>query len=740
MDELLAHSQRGDIGAQAYAKHVKKVHSQAVCNAQRALAYYGGDRDAFVETIESAAVYHDLGKIDEVNQEILRRESRDPLPISHSDAGVAELLRLRRSEAAVLAAAHHAGLFSQAAEMGKQGKPFRILNVTSHVDARLDHYLRAHSAAGCPELDSNASGQLHRCGFTRRVALSCLVDADHGDTARHYGKEIEQALPDPKWRERLEALDRYVAQLSQGDTELEQRRNHLRCLMYDACRSAEIDPAIRACDAPVGSGKTTTVMAHLLRVAQKKKLRHIFVVLPFTNIIKQSVEVYGDALVLPGERPEDIVAEHHHQADFADISLRQLATLWRAPIIVTTAVQFFETLASHYPARLRKLHELPGSAVFVDETHAAMPSHLWPQVWRWLETWTHDWGGHIVLGSGSLPRFWELKEFVDPPKGPGDIPDLVTEPVRRELEKAEKRRITPERRVAPMDCDGLIEWVTNARGPRLLILNTVQSAAVVADRMRKAGHDVLHLSTALAPIHRDRIVECVKERLKDKNDEDWTLVATSCIEAGMNFSFRSGFRESCSTASQIQIGGRVSREGEYTDASVWDFRVRDPLLIQHPGFTVSRRVLDNLFDKKHIGSLPPSELAKEAMRREITEGMEEKARKIIEAEVGLEYPEVSKLCRVIDADTRTVVIDPALIDSLRQREHIDYRMLLRHSVQMWTYKITQLAVKPLFPDRTGKDDSATLYEWTAAYDPDFLGYMAGVMPLLEGLQKGCFLF
>ena len=62
--------------------------------------------------------------------------------------------------------------------------------------------------------------------------------------------------------------------------------------------------------------------------------------------------IYRKALVLPGERPEDVVAEHHHQADFEDVSLRQLATLWRAPFIVTTAVQFFETLASHHPARV----------------------------------------------------------------------------------------------------------------------------------------------------------------------------------------------------------------------------------------------------------------------------------------------------------------------------------------------------------------------------------------------------
>ena len=82
-------------------------------------------------------------------------------------------------------------------------------------------------------------------------------------------------------------------------------------------------------------------------------MRHIFVVLPYVNIIKQSVDIYRKALVLDGEDPEAVVAEHHHQVDFSDIDMRYLATLWKAPIIVTTAVQFFETLGSHQPARLK---------------------------------------------------------------------------------------------------------------------------------------------------------------------------------------------------------------------------------------------------------------------------------------------------------------------------------------------------------------------------------------------------
>jgi CRISPR-associated endonuclease/helicase Cas3 len=741
----VAHSPKGDVPAQAYQEHIENVSRQAVTNAKHATTHYTGDSAVFIDTVEAAAMYHDLGKLDEANQEVLRRQSYDPLHVAHEDAGVAELLKLRRRESAVLVAAHHVGLFSQEVEMDREmserGRAFRNPKVANHVDQQLETYVAAHSIAGCPTPGWIDGGQLHKCGFTRRMALSCLVDADHSDTARHYGNEIPYDPPEPRWQERLGALDQYVAYLPAGDTDRERHRNHLRRQMYHACRAAEIEPPIRSCDAPVGSGKTTAVMAYLLQAAQKKDLRHIFVVLPYTNIIKQSVEVYRQALVLPGERPEDLVAEHHHQADFEDVSLRQLATLWRAPVIVTTAVQFFETLASHHPARLRKLHELPSSAVFVDETHAAIPSHLWPQVWHWLETWTRDWGGHIVLASGSLPRFWELTEFVDPPKNREDVPDLVPDTLRNDLEQAEKRRVSPQRHKEPLDCDGLITWVSEAKGPRLVILNTVQSAAVVADRMRKAGHDVLHLSTALAPIHRNRIVDRIKERLI-YGYEDWTLVATSCVEAGMNFSFRTGFRESCSTSSVIQIGGRVSRDAEHAEAVVWDFRVRDAMLSQHPGFTVPRRVLDQMFDDMLVQTWSPSELAKEAMRREVTAGEEDRAQEICKAEDGMEYPKVAQLCRVIDSDTRLVVIDADVVKALRQRERVGYRQLLLHSVQIWADKVAKLPIVPIFSSRTGKDDSSTLYAWTEAtdaYDPDFLGYMAGVIPLLEGLLAGCFL-
>jgi len=729
------------------------VRHQAERNALSVAEFYTGNRKAFVDWVDSAAVYHDFGKLDEANQIVLNKDSRSPLPIAHDDAGVAELDKLNRKEAAILAYAHHDGLFSRDEELAKQGRPFRQLKKTTpggeriadHVDHALGHYEVLHEAAGGAKLgQTEASSQLHGCGLTRRIALSCLVDADHGDTARHYGNEVETPEVEPRWQERLSALEGYVSGLPEGKTDREQERNRLRKQMFTVCRNASIEPSIRTCDAPVGSGKTTAVMAHLLRVAAEKnpQLRHIIVVLPYTNIITQSVEIYREALVLNGERPEDIVAEHHHRADFEDLDLRQLATLWKAPIIITTAVQFFETLGSHHPARLRKLHELPGSAVFVDEMHAAMPSHLWPQMWRWLETWARDWGGHLVLASGSLPKFWKLDEYKtliygNDGKSSPEVSDLVTdESLRTTLNKTEERRIIYRRRpdnADALDCHGIVEFVVrNDAGPCLLIVNTVQTAAVIARAMHESGHDVLHLSTALTPVHRDLIVKKVKQRLQEKI-ANWTLVATSCVEAGMNFSFRTGFRERASTASLIQIGGRISRGDEFVDAEVWDLLLRDDQFRSNPAVSISRRGLD-YFTMNELNSMHPSDLATIAMKREWTSGAEDQARQLIKLEEGMEYPSVAKQSRVIDTDTRVVIIDESLAEAIRKGEKVSRMKIMRNSVQIWASKIHKLALEPVI--RNGQSSDSGMYFWTYDYDPEFLGYMKGVLKLDEFISSG----
>jgi CRISPR-associated endonuclease/helicase Cas3 len=722
MNLPLAHSPRPPYGPQSYGEHSRNVGREARGNAERAAAYYGGDRAKFVEDVAAAAVYHDLGKLDAKNQDVLRRVSRQPLPLAHEDAGVAHLLDCKLSEAAVLVAAHHAGLFDESDER-KKPTPFRNLNVAVDVDHHLADYLKLHKDAGCSVFGRVArSSLLHRTGWERRLALSCLVDADHGDTARHRGNEPEPHWPDPRWADRLRALDEYVAKLPRGSP-----RDADRTRVYEACGAAPVNPGMRACDAPVGSGKTTAVMTHLLRVAAAGRLRHIFVVLPYVNIVRQSVQTYRKAILLPGEDALAVVAEHDHQADFDSLDARQLATLWRAPIIVTTAVQFFETIGAHHPARLRKLHELPGSAVFVDEAHAVLHAHLWPQMWLWLEEWVSNWGGHIVLASGSLPRFWELREFVDPPKKTSDVPDLVPEIPRGELAAAEGSRVALRTNHTALTLDELVEFIMSKPGPRIIVLNTVQSAAVVADRIRRVHQGgVLHLSTALTPTDRLRMLDRVRAALAAT--ADLTLVATSCVEAGLDLSFRTGFRETATTASIIQVGGRVNRQAKDDAAEVWDFHVDDPLLPNNPQLEVAQRVVTRLFADGSVGSFPASKLALEGMRLEITEGQNQRAQELRETESAQRYPEVARLCRVIDADSRFVIIERDLAQALRDDRHLPAHKLLKGSVQIWARKLAKLPAELI---RGTASDPHSIYVWTGDYDPDFLGYMVGQLAQTE---------
>jgi hypothetical protein len=110
------------------------------------------------------------------------------------------------------------------------------------------------------------------------------------------------------------------------------------------------------------------------------------------------------------------------------------------------------------------------------------------------------------------------------------------------------------------------------------------------------------------------------------------------------------------------------------------------------------------------------------MRREWTAGADDKARQLVKAEQEMEYPEVANRCRVIETDTVTVVIDPGLAQAVRQHKKVSRLELLRYSVQIWAKKAEGLALKEI-------GHAGDLYEWKLAYDPDFLGYMAGILQL-----------
>jgi CRISPR-associated endonuclease/helicase Cas3 len=513
---------------------------------------------------------------------------------------------------------------------------------------------------------------------------------------------------------------------------MERSRNQRRAAFFDECLNSPIDASLVACEAPVGIGKTTAVTAYLIKHCVERRLRRLIIVAPYTNILTQTADVLRRALVLPDEagREYEIVAEHHHRADFESREDRDLAVLWRAPVVLTTAVGFFEALAACHPGSLRKLHALVGSAVFIDEAHAALPVKLWPQNWRWLQELAREWSCRFVLASGSLTRFWEHKEVVGEPLR---LPELLQTAGAHEVFASERRRVryteTGDGHV--LTIPELIEHVQAAPGPRLVIMNTVQSAAVVARAMRSAGTDTLHVSTALTPSDRGVILHRIKARLESGSAVDWVLVATSCLEAGVDLSFRSAFRERFSVASTIQVGGRVNRHSEYDVAGgsdVFDFAIADDGITWHPAAQVSSDVLRELIRTDALNRRKPADVVTDAMLEELTRRGGLGTNALLKSEKARNYPETEEQGRVIVADTRLVVVDAQLkrrlleagIHSRGRRVEVPFHDLLGGSVQIWARRIDALHLARL----PGRRD---LYAWDDLYEAEFLGYMAGVL-------------
>ena len=713
----LAHSARKNYPPQTYEAHVRGVCERAGKYAAEAECYSVKANGILSAIVRDSALLHDLGKLEERNQSVLREQSRRRrhLPVDHTDAGSAALQKMGSGCAAMRVYSHHQGLPDLSTEFAARGcSIFRNGNaaVRAETDAALPALLRQHEALFPRKPNKEVQAYDGDPAVFLRMALSCLADADHGDTAAAFG-QTEKAMPELRPQERLAALDHYVSKFGETD-----ERSSLRRELYQSCRSAEAHSGFSVCGSPVGSGKTTAVMAHLLEQACKRNARRIFVVLPYTSIIRQSVDIYRKALVLPGETPEDVVAELHSRADFEDIETRYLTALWRAPIVVTTAVAFFETLSSHNPAALRRLHELPGSLIFVDEAHSALPIRLLPLAWHWMNVLSDEWSCYWVLASGSLVRYWELQPLSGLSMPQPEIAELVRPDLQRELSRYESSRITFRWREKPIGRKELAEWVQEAPGPRLLILNTVQSAAVIAaDMAAEFGQThVEHLSTALTPEDRGNTIDRIRRRLADPDDADWTLVATSCVEAGVDFSFRTGFREISSLLSLLQAAGRVNRHGRNTEAVMWSFSLQDDsMLPNNPALDVSAAVLRSYFQKR----LPITpELSTRSMQDELVrdDSCMSAICDFAELEAAQQFRTLAQKFRVIDQKTVLAVPDDSMASAIAEGR-ASWQELQRHAVSVRKEKIVLWHLREI---------ADGIYQWTLGYD-SFLGYMHGVL-------------
>lgn len=757
--EWLAHSARPKRGVpvQPYGMHLHNtVQMRALPALEAMLPFYCGLQAQIPDRLRTALLwameFHDLGKLADENQAVLRGITGDALPYLHESAGALHCLEHEQRAAAFAIHSHHQGLTNASAER-EQHRLWQIDKEPCRPFVRDGEYaktvghlpgfrLRHEEAKGglLPRLPEEPVRVLrwqrngpnkvsHLSALEMRLLLSLLVDADHGDTAHHYQQEMPVHPPEPHWTERLEKLKKYIAGLGKDRDghPKPSARDPLRDAVYQDCLRS--DPAIPlyACDAPVGSGKTTAVMAYLLRAAIENKLRRIFVVLPFTNIIQQSVDTYRKALVLDGEDPEQIVAENHHVAEFQSLEARGLTTLWRSPIVVTTAVQFFETLAACAPNRLRKLHSVPGSAVFIDEAHAAMPLHLWPSMWCRLQELSDIWSCRFVLGSGSLPRFWEnTRLFVSGTPAP---PAMLRPKTVAMGAAGEQTRIMFRSKPEPQNLALLVQWLTKLKGARLVVMNTLQSAGALARELAQQGVQTLHLSTALTPTHRERVLTEARNllNLKHKPEHGWVMVATSCIEAGVDVSFDVALRERSSVSSLIQISGRVNRSGDEAQGEVWDFTSSDPLFTNNKSLHAARGVVEQAF-RTGLFDLMAGDAMTIAIQEEWKRKPDpDKVNALKDCEQQWQFATIAELSRLIEDDSVTAVVDPVIIAKLNERKPVRHTELVRGSVSVRKAVAEKIGLCKFHALR---DDH--LYIWPEKqYDESLLGIMKYLLTLKD---------
>ncbi|WP_377472381.1 CRISPR-associated helicase Cas3' [Plantactinospora endophytica] len=400
--------------------------------------------------------------------------------------------------------------------------------------------------------------------FLVRFLFSCLVDADVLDTQAHRESvepRIGRDLDAPGLLKRfLERRAKYLRKRMPGA--LDGWREEV---FAAALRVAEQEPGIFRLTAPTGTAKTIAAAGFALKHAAKYGKRRVIVAVPFITITEQNAVVYQRLLDPEDMAAERVVLEHHSQVEMGDEdqsnshhSWRRLAAEnWDAPFVVTTTVQLFESLFGRTQSQARKLHRIANSVLVLDEVQA-MPHRLLSQIADALRILSERFGVTVLLSSATQPELRELNplrdlrstEIVSNPKAMFDACRRVR------YEWRHSRRLT----LADVAAEAL------AHPQALLVVNTVRDARNMFLALRRLAGDgvtILHLSTAMCPAHRRKVLDTVR-RLLEAGDRV-LLASTSLVEAGVDLDFPVAFRAISPPESMAQVAGRCNREGNLGD-------------------------------------------------------------------------------------------------------------------------------------------------------------------------------
>ncbi|AEF93426.1 metal dependent phosphohydrolase [Desulfotomaculum nigrificans CO-1-SRB] len=649
---------------------------------------FGSKEPAFV-----AGLLHDIGKYSAEFQARLEGAAKR---VDHSTFGAQEILSLYKKPIgyllAYVIAGHHSGLpdggsvaddSSLEGRLKKTGLP-NCSGWTKEIASIPD------SSRLRPNLRP-INGQLGFClSFYIRMLYSCLVDADFLDTERFIAAETFNRRGGwPTLSELMAHLDQYLDTMSAAapDTPV----NCLRKDILAHCREkANNQPGFFTLTVPTGGGKTLSSLAFALRHAVRHGLERIIYVIPYTSIIEQTADVFRSAL------GREAVLEHHSNfqynreddEDWQEISekLKLSAENWDAPIIVTTNVQFFESLFANRSSKCRKLHNLARSVIILDEAQMLPTDYLKPCLAALIELVT-NYSASVILCTATQPALNRLMpESICFKEIASDI-DKLYEAFRRV-----KVSFIGEK------TDAAVVEQLSRHEQVLCIVNTRRHARMLYEQLKSVG-DVYHLSARMCPVHRTEKLKEIREILA--NGKPCRLVSTQLIEAGVNIDFPVVYRAAAGIDSVAQAAGRCNREGRLRTGHVFVFKPEkhglpggwfsrtaeiagmvmrefdDPMSL-----AAVRRYFEYLFD------IDREELDKQRILQLFREN---------EKHLLFPFTEVANKFKLIDSKTVSIIIpwDKEAKELIRELQFTNYpagmaRRFQPYTVQVYTYEFAEL--------------------------------------------------
>ncbi len=564
------------------AEHLSAVAALAACFARG----FGED------WAHLAGLWHDLGKYRPAFQTYIRNQTgfeRENAHIEgqgkrveHSAAGalhaIATLGELPGRLLAYLIAGHHAGLPDW---NGGPSSLFQRLERAKN-EGHLQEALSAHPPQSILDADglkpsSRPKGQAEDLHLWLQMLFSCLVDADCLDTEAY----MEPGKSD--LRANHPSLDALLCCFNDHMNRLRAKApvtpvNALRARVLDQCiERARADRAsgLFSLTVPTGGGKTLASLAFALHHARAHGKRRVIYVIPYLSIIEQTANVFRQVF------GDEVVIEHHSHLDpdKEDRASRLAAENWDAPLIVTTNVQFFESLYASRPSRCRKLHNIVDAVVILDEAQLLPPEWVDPCLAA-IRTLAAHYGVSFVLCTATQPAFRPLQVNGKPFAGLADVQELMQggphvqspKELYAALERVEVH--WPATLDHPQDWDGIAQQM--ATYPQALaIVNRKSHARALAERLPGA----IYLSTNLCGAHRAERIEEIRRRLEENRQhtekglapEPLYVVSTQLIEAGVDVDFPVVFRALAGLDAIAQAAGRCNREGRLEKGRVHIF-------------------------------------------------------------------------------------------------------------------------------------------------------------------------